>query len=322
MSLVSTIVVADGMITDPVYTRPARLVDIGNGQRLNLYCTGKGRPLVVLDAGMGDSTVSWALVQPALSKRGRVCSFDRAGLGFSDAARRPGTPVNESDDLHALLRAAGERPPFVLVGHSLAGLNVRVFADRHRDEVVGIVIVEGSHEDQSSEGWAIGATDQKEKYDAYLKGAHECIETARRGLVKGTPEFAKCVGAEDKRFSPAINAAQMTYGATERWQAAVASERENVFYSSAEQTRATRKDFGDLPLIVLTHSPYPKRDDETQEERDRRTLSWEGMHTRVASMSTRGINIIVPNAGHYIQYDRPQVVIDAVEQVRTNGRRR
>jgi pimeloyl-ACP methyl ester carboxylesterase len=70
-----------------------------------------------------------------------------------------------------------------------------------------------------------------------------------------------------------------------------------------------------MPLIVLTHSPYPKNAAETQDERYRRTLSWEGLHTRVAGMSTRGINVIVPNAGHYIQYDRPQVVIDAIKQV-------
>ncbi|MET0505552.1 MAG: alpha/beta hydrolase, partial [Luteibacter sp.] len=111
LGLVSTITIADGVITDSVYTHAVRLVDIGRGQRLNIYCTGKGSPTVVLDAGLGDSTVSWAQVQPVLSKRGRVCAFDRAGLGFSDAARRPGTPSNDSDDLHALLHAAGEKPP-------------------------------------------------------------------------------------------------------------------------------------------------------------------------------------------------------------------
>lgn len=312
----SLAIAAAHVIDDPIYTRPAKLVDIGHGQHLNLYCTGKGAPTVVLDAGMGDSTISWALVQPELSKTTRVCSFDRAGLGFSDAARRPGTPLNEAEDLRVLLRAAGIKPPFVLVGHSLAGMNVRVFADRYPKDVVGMVIVEGSHEDQSAEGWAIGAKDQQVKYDAYLKDMHGCIAAARAGLTKGTPEFAKCVGDEsDPRFSPAINAAQTTYGVTERWQAAVASERENVFYASAEQTRSTRKDFGDMPLIVLTHSPYPRNEAETQEERNLRTLSWEGLHTRIAAMSTRGINIIVPNAGHYIQYDKPQVVIDAIRQV-------
>lgn len=311
------------VIDDPAYTRPARLLDIGHGQRLNLYCTGKGQPTVVMDAGLGDSTISWALVQPELSKTTRVCSFDRAGLGFSDASTRPGTPVNQSEDLHALLGAAGIKPPYVLVAHSMAGMNVRVFADRYPKDVVGMVIVEGSHEDQSGEGWAIGAADQKVKYDASLKDLHGCIESARKGLVKGTPEFDKCVGdTNDPRFSPAINAAQVRYAITERWQAAVASERENVFYASAEETRSTRKDFGDMPLIVLTHSPYPKNDSETQEERNRRTLSWEGMHTRVAAMSTRGINIIVPESGHYIQYEHPQIVIDAVRQALAISRSR
>jgi pimeloyl-ACP methyl ester carboxylesterase len=75
-----------------------------------------------------------------------------------------------------------------------------------------------------------------------------------------------------------------------------------------------------MPLLVLIHSPYPKRDDETQLERDLRTLSWERLHTRMASMSTRGINIIVPNSTHFIQYEHPQVVIDAVLQAIAIGR--
>ena len=303
------------VIDDVVYTRPARLVDIGGGQRLNLYCLGSGSPTVVLDAGMGDSTISWAMVQPAMAKTTRVCSFDRAGLGFSDAARRPGTPVNQSEDLHALLGAAGIKPPYVLVGHSLAGMHVRVFADRYRSEVVGMVIVEGSHEDQSAEGWGLGAPGEKEKYDQFLKDQHACIDAARQGLVKGTKMFEKCLGdTHDPRFSPAINAAQESYGATEKWQAELASERENVFYASAEETRKTRTDFGDMPIIVLTHSPFPTRVSESQDERNRKTLSWEGLHLRVAAMSTRGVNEIVPDAGHYIQYDKPQVVVDAVNQ--------
>lgn len=302
-------------IDDARYTRPARLVDIGGGQRLNLYCIGSGSPAVILDAGLGDSTISWALVQPALSRDTQVCSFDRAGLGFSDAARRPGTPVNQSDDLHALLAAAAIKPPYVLVGHSMAGMNVRVFADRYRSEVVGMVLVEGSHEDQSREGWALGAPGDKEKYDASLKEAHKCIAAAHAGLKRGTTMFDTCVGdADDPRFSPAINQAQQAYGATERWQAAVISERDNVFYASAEETRRTRSDFGDMPIIELTHAPYPKRADETQDARNAKTLSWEGMHLRVAAMSTRGVNEIVPGAGHYIQYDKPQVVIDAINQ--------
>lgn len=302
------------LIDDPAYTRPQRLVDVGHGRRMNIYCLGSGSPTVILDAGMGDSTISWALVQPPLAARTRVCSYDRAGLGFSDGAAASGTADNIATDLHALLQAAEIAPPYVLVGHSAAGMYIRVFADRYPREVVGMVSVEGSHEDQSVRGWAIGAPGQQAKWDAWLDEYDGCVGAARRGLVEGTPEYAKCVGDPDPRFSQAINKVQARYASTPRWQAAAASERRAIFYASAEQTRKTRRHFGDIPIIVLTHSPYPKAEDETQQERNQRTLLWEALHLEVAAMSTRGINVIVPGSGHYIQYDRPQVVIDAVEQ--------
>jgi len=115
-------------------------------------------------------------------------------------------------------------------------------------------------------------------------------------------------------FSQELSNIRDKVAATPRWRAAVDSERRAVFYASAEEARATRKHFGSMPIIVLMHSPYPKRDDETQEERNQRTLLWESLHLEIAAMSTRGINIVVPNSGHYIQYERPQVVIDAVTQ--------
>jgi pimeloyl-ACP methyl ester carboxylesterase len=320
-------VVKPEVITNPVYTAPVKLVDIGHGQRMNLYCIGSGSPVVIFDAGMGDSTISWALVQAAVSKKTMACSFDRAGLGFSDAARHASTPRNQSEDLHALLQAAHIKPPYVLVGHSMAGMNVRVYTDKYPDEVAGMVLVDGSHEDQFALGHAIGKTPAKEReaqWDAHLRDMHACIADAEKGLVRGAPAFKKCVGdVSDPSFSAAINAVQEKYMVTPRWQAAVASERENLEYESADETRATRKDFGDIPLIVLTSSPRPKAKDETREEQDMReqwTLAWEGLHTEVASMSTRGINIIVPNSSHYIQYDHPQVVVDAVLQAVTIAR--
>ena len=306
---------AKPLVTNTVYTKPQQLVDVGHGRRMNLYCIGSGSPTVIMDAGMGDSTISWALVQPAIATGTRVCSYDRAGLGFSDGSNRPSTASNDADDLHALLKTAGIAPPYVLVGHSAAGMYIRVYADRYPNEVVGMVSVEGSHEDQWVRGWAIGAPGQQAKWDAFLKEYSSCVDEAKRGLVAGTPAYKKCVGDPDPRFSPAINAAQARYASTVRWQAAAASERQAVAYASADQTRATRKHYGDMPIIVLTHSPYQKAKDETQGIRDQRTLLWESLHLEVASMSTRGVNEIVPNSGHYIQYDHPQVVIDAVNQV-------
>ncbi|HEY8586843.1 MAG TPA: alpha/beta hydrolase [Rhodanobacter sp.] len=301
-------------ITDPVYAQAQQLVDMDHGRRMNLYCRGSGSPVVVMDAGMGDSTISWALVQPAIAKVTKACSFDRAGLGFSDAAKRPGTAINSSEDLHALLKAARVDPPYILVTHSMAGMYARVYADSYPDEVVGMVLVEPSHEDQSVRGWAIGAPDQKAKWDAWLQQRHTCIDDAKKGLVSGTPAYARCVGDADPRLSLAINQAQSRYASTVRWQTALLSEQQNVFYTSADQVRATRKNFGDIPILVLTHSPYKKSNDETQGERDRRTLLWEDLHLQIAAMSSRGVNEIVPSTGHFIQYDRPQVVIDAVNQ--------
>ena len=305
-------------VADPVYTKPASLVDIGKGQRLNLYCLGSGSPAVIFDAGIGDSTISWALVQPAISKKTMACSFDRAGLGFSDAARRPSTAANQTEDLHALPQAAHVKPPYILVAHSMAGMNVRVYADKYRDEVAGMVIVDGAHEDQRERFRSVDpekAEYHKKEDDAYLQKLSKCIGYAEKGLVEGTPEFRLCVsdfGLPDSRYSAAINAAQEKYAITPRWQAANVSEEENFAYASANETRATRKDFGDMPIFVLTHAPRQKSKDETQDIRNRLTLVWEELHSDVAAMSTRGVNIIVPNSKHYIQYDHPQIVVDTV----------
>jgi len=303
------------LISDPAYTHAQTLVDVGHGRRLNLYCQGSGSPTVVFDSGLGDSMLPWGLVQPAVARSTRACAYDRAGLGFSDASDHPDDASHNADDLYALLQAAHIAPPYVLVGHSAAGMYVRVFADRHPQAVVGMVVVEGSHEDQSSRSWALDEPGRQQKWDEWLQKMHGCIDKAKQGaLTPGSEDFSTCTAVADPRFSPDIRAAIAAYEVTPKWQEAVASEREAVFYASAEQTRATRKDFGDIPLIMLTHSPFPKADDESQELRNSRTLLWEELHLQVAAMSSRGVNEIVPGSEHYIQLDHPQVVVDAIRQ--------
>jgi pimeloyl-ACP methyl ester carboxylesterase len=303
------------IVDDPVYIKPQQLVDVGGGRRLNLYCRGEGSPTVVFDSGLGDSTVAWALVQPAIAKKTRACSYDRAGLAFSDAARRPNDAKSDAEDLHALLHAAHVAPPYIMVGHSAAGMAVRVFADYYRDEVVGMVIVDGSHEDQSRREEAIGPF-RKAQWDASLKDT-SCQDAAKNGsIAKDDPVYKKCVIDEaiEPRYSQTIKDAVLKYAATLKWQLANASEKKGVFDASADETRATRKNFGGMPIIVLTHAPHPGPKDWTQALQDRHTLVWEDMHNEVAAMSTHGINEIVPRSGHYIQYDRPEIVIDAIEQ--------
>jgi pimeloyl-ACP methyl ester carboxylesterase len=302
------------IITDPIYTRPVRLVDVGNGRRINLYCRGEGSPAVIFDSGLSDWTAAWALVQPTISRKNATCSYDRAGLGFSDAATRPSTASNDVDDIHKALKIAHIKPPYILVGHSAAGMAVRVFADRYRDEVVGMVIVEGSHEDQSSRMKAIANPEAQAHWDDGSKDT-TCVDAAKGGeIARNSPVYKKCVGEPYELYSQAINDTVLAYSAKLKYQAAVASERQSFYSVSGDQTRATRRDFGDMPIIVLTHAPYPPGKDTTQQEQDQRTVAWEQMHNEVAAMSSRGINEIVPRAGHLIQYDRPEIVIDAIRQ--------
>jgi pimeloyl-ACP methyl ester carboxylesterase len=116
------------------------MVDIG-GRSLYLDCRGSGSPTVVFEAGAGGDADAWGVVFPEIARQTRACVYNRAGLHRSDPDPDPGrTASTVADDLEALLGAAGERPPYVLVGHSLGGVYTRVFADRFRDGVVGLVL--------------------------------------------------------------------------------------------------------------------------------------------------------------------------------------
>lgn len=119
------------VIDDPAYTHAQRLVEVESGRKLNLYCLGEEAPTVVFVSGLADDTSAWARVQPAIAAHTRVCSYDRAGLGYSDAGRRPADSANIVDDLHRLLNAASIRSPYILVGHSMGGMHVRLYADSY-----------------------------------------------------------------------------------------------------------------------------------------------------------------------------------------------
>src|ERR1041384_6815725 len=125
--------------TPPPFPPPGRLVDVG-GWRLHLNCTGEARasqPTVILEAGKGDFSVEWSLVQPGVAKFARVCSYDRAGDGWSELGPYPRTFHQIVYELHTLLDKAGVKPPFVLVGQSYGGWLVRLYAFTYPAEVAG-----------------------------------------------------------------------------------------------------------------------------------------------------------------------------------------
>ena len=129
---------------------PGQLVDIG-GYRLHLWCTGDGAPAVILDTGLGGSSADWGFVQPEVARFTRVCSYDRAGMGYSDPGPSPRTARRIASELATLLVHGGIAGPVVLVGASIAGLEVRVFASDHPERAAGLVLVDASHEDQAHE---------------------------------------------------------------------------------------------------------------------------------------------------------------------------
>jgi pimeloyl-ACP methyl ester carboxylesterase len=120
---------------------PGRLIDIG-GHQLHLNCQGEGSPIVILEAGAGGFSSGWAWVQQALRQTTRVCSYDRAGLGWSEAGETAYRAERVSEDLHALLERAGERGPFIMAGHELGAAFARMYAARYRDEVAALVLVD------------------------------------------------------------------------------------------------------------------------------------------------------------------------------------
>jgi pimeloyl-ACP methyl ester carboxylesterase len=150
-----------------------RMVSVG-GYRLHVNCAGKtllGSPTVVMDAGGFDSSVTWNLVQPGIAQFTRVCVYDRAGLGKSE--RRPTGSYTSQEivkDLHNLIVNAHIAPPFVVVGHSFGGMNVRLYASQFPDEVVGMVLVDSVHEDEMDRWMAMMPAEIKKQLPASDEG--------------------------------------------------------------------------------------------------------------------------------------------------------
>ena len=126
-----------------VYPPQGKLYTV-DGYKMHLYCTGEGSPTIVLDAGLGNDSLIWANLQPTLSKTTRVCSYDRAGFGWSDPQASPRDAHRITDQLHMLLTQAGITGQIVLMGHSIAGLYIRDYATRYPQNLSGLIFVDSS----------------------------------------------------------------------------------------------------------------------------------------------------------------------------------
>ena len=260
---------------------PGHLVDIG-GHRLHLWCTGDGAPAVILDTGLGGSSADWGFVQPDVARFTRVCSYDRAGAGYSDPGPSPRTARRIASELAELLARSGIDGPVVLVGASIAGFDVRVFASDYPQRAAGLVLVDASHEDQ----------------------AHEVPWMARFVPLLSTTGvlrlFGVSFGQRLELLAPSVRQfAQATSFRAAGYQAA-ADEIIHV-RESASEVRSSRRKLT-IPVLVITGGRGADED-------------WRELQRDQASLSERGCLTIAQESGHVVAIDQPGVVVDAIRTV-------
>jgi pimeloyl-ACP methyl ester carboxylesterase len=235
-------------------------------------------------------------VQPQIAQFVRVCSYDRAGLGYSDSSPRPRTSKDSTEELHTLLHNAGISAPSVLVGHSMGGFDVRLYASLFRSEVAGMVLVDSSHPEQQRR-FPPALNDM----DATWLREQEFLEFT---MPFGIPRLLGFCGNDAE-----VRAAECNFHSTRE---AVAELK--AISESAAQTAATGP-LDDLPLAVLSHDPDKPQPDLPDDLVKPVNDAWQQMQEELSHLSTRGTRLVAKNSGHYIQLDRPDLVIEAVRGV-------
>ncbi len=279
------------------YPPPGRLVDVG-GHRLHLSCVGQGSPAVVMEAGFGRTSLDWSLAQPALGATTQVCAYDRAGLGWSDPGPAPRTSEQVAAELHTLLAAAGVAGPYVLAGHSVSGLHVRVYAARYPAEVAGLVLLDPLPVD-----WVAGLS--PEARHALLPPAGQI--RVLQGLA--TLGVARALGMEvpypRDRLPPVIQR-----------QIRAVSLRPSMAAATYEEARAIEGGIvhaasGSLPaaapLVVLVRGQVAGPADED--------AAGKADAAALVGRSHNASLVVAAGSGHYINLDRPDLVVSAVQQV-------
>jgi len=294
------------------FPQEGKSVNVG-GFNLNLNCTGQGSPTVILEAGLGVPAISWRSVQSGITGFTRVCSYDRAGYDWSDPGPMPRTSARSAAELHTLLRNAGEKPPFVLVGHSFGGTNVRVYNGLFPEDVAGIVLADTGQEDL-----------QLPDYFQQLLS----IELDQRRRSRKWAALRYWLGISRLEAAQQIDDPALPYNRQEWFYfliqpgfiAAAASEIENRG-ASTEQLRRSGT-LGDKPLIVLIARDSLLDLPLSLENKHALNHMWVESEKRLTDLSSRGKWVMVSGTGHMIPFDRPDAIVDAVRELSVEVRKR
>ena len=285
---------------DPVrYPAPGRLVDVG-GYRLHINCFGQGGPTVVFDAGAGEiGTLAWGDVPAQLAAGSRVCTYDRAGFGWSDAGPLPRTAGLIVTELHTLLANAGESGPYLLVGHSLGGKHLRLFAGHYPSDVVGMVLVDARHEDVDG---LIGSDAVEEENKRVEQFRALQVGLRRAGITRALGQGVVALAPPELRGLPPEYF--LFQGAPQAAEANISEIRS--YAESDAQLRAGATTLEDKPLIVLMRG-RPDPDPALW-------AAWQLSQQTMARLSTQGRLVVAENSGHTIQLEQPELVVSSVRQ--------
>ena len=310
---------------------PGKLVDLG-GYRLHLYALSKGAPAVVLIAGAGDFSFDWSLVQPEVARFARVCSYDRAGAAWSDLGPTPRTMKQEAYELHLLLKKAGIRGPYVLVGHSIGGLIARVYAEQYPKEVAGMVLVDSTHEDTTLmyQGKLVrvreGAKERPIPPVQTMQSSPPQPPTEEDkkqaefnaqvfGPPKIEPPFDKLPPDVQKVRLWMLSHPKLSAASDDYW----AEELQALYVARAK----TPYSLGNIPLIVLigTGKGEQAPPNISAEEWKRLVEEKRQQKAGFVNLSHNSQLIYAEKSGHHIQLDEPELVVNAIRKVVETVRR-
>ena len=288
---------------------PAGKLVAVNGYKMFVNCIGEGKPLIILEAGLGEGQLFWAHVHKALSSNTQVCAYDRLGKGWSQPTSKGQSSIDIVKTLHQLMTVLNLSPPYVLVGHSAGGLYVRKYAELYQEEVAGLALIDAAHEQTElhmPRQWV--ASRQSMESLMSLCGALQPTGIIRLlNIAESYASILNLPASKKEQYIAAFNQNHYCKSALLELQA----------YSNLSLTGQPPESLGDIPLVVISRG-LGESDINQQGHFEKSLLIevdqvWSRHQLELSKLSSQSRHIIAKNSGHFIPVDEPQVVIDAIE---------
>lgn len=265
---------------------PGQLISL-ESHRLHINCVGQGEVTVLFEAGLGGSSLEWLPVQQALSARTTGCAYDRAGYAWSDPSPYPRHAVQIAHEANTMLNAMKMDGPLILVGHSFGGFVMRLLAAQTRLPVIGMVLIDSSHEDQ---------------FTLMEESGGKAVMPTSESFVIAKSDAPQNLPPELRRKVQALSLMRKNYAATHGEMAA--------FRNSAMQVKHRRNTF-EFPVAVLIRGkdPYNNPDQNSQARND----IWRSLQMDLVALSKKGFSVVADRSGHHVHIDEPELVVNTIE---------